>query len=95
MPLTFAEPESEPVAFPESEPSPIAHSFAHGKPDAEAESFGTPLSDGESAAISCAFAHRFAIADLSGSPARVRIPPVPERKELRPAPEHGFHFVGT
>jgi hypothetical protein len=98
VPVTLTKPESIaepfPIAFadPESEPFAIGESVTLGKPDAEAESIGTPLPDGESA-IFWGIGEGSDDDSVSGWLAGVRVPPVRERRELRPASERGFRSV--
>lgn len=93
---TLPKPESiaEPFAYPESEPFAIGESIVLGEPDAETKSLGTPLSDGESG-IFGAIAAGCGPGGVFGWRARVRVPPVRKRVELRPASDHEFRAVGT
>ena len=91
-PESIAEPFAIAFAYPESEPFAIGESIVLWEPDAEP--LGTLLSDGESA-IFWAIAEGCGRGGLSGWRARVRVPPVRERVELRPASEREFRAVDT
>ena len=93
-PESIAEPFAIAFAYAESEPFAIGESIVLREPDAGAKSLGTPLPDGECANFWAIGGER-GRGGVSGWRARVRVPPVRERAEFRPASERGFRAIGT